>query len=82
MDRPIPKQAADMAGLSLRNGPIEDDTMDIDTPATNGASKRKSRSSITSTKVNYKDDSESDDGAPLVRDDLQDGKNCCGASLR
>ncbi|KAK2679661.1 hypothetical protein RAB80_004842 [Fusarium oxysporum f. sp. vasinfectum] len=64
LDQPVPKQAAKMAGLSVRNGPLED-AMDIDEPATNGASKRKSRTSIS--KVNYKDDESSDDAAPLVR---------------
>lgn len=64
LDQPVSKQAAKMAGLSVRNGPLED-AMDIDEPATNGASKRKSRTSIS--KVNYKDDESSDDAAPLVR---------------
>jgi DNA topoisomerase-1 len=39
--------------------------MDIDS-APNGFVKRKSRASLAKS-VNYKDDSESDDGAPLVR---------------
>ncbi|KAK2935814.1 hypothetical protein FoTM2_003757 [Fusarium oxysporum f. sp. vasinfectum] len=64
LDQPVPKQAAKMAGLSVRNGPLED-AMDIDEPATNGASKRKSRTSIS--KVNYKDDESSDDAAPLAK---------------
>ncbi|KAF4337602.1 DNA topoisomerase I [Fusarium beomiforme] len=64
MDQPVPKQAAQMAGLSVRNGPLED-TMDIDEPATNGSTKRKSRNSIT--KVNYKDDDSSDDAAPMAK---------------
>lgn len=50
-------------GLSIRNGPIDDDSMDVDA-ATNGT-KRKSRSSIGKA-VNYKDDSDDSDGAPLV----------------
>ncbi|KAF5698529.1 DNA topoisomerase I, partial [Fusarium globosum] len=64
LDQPVSKQAAKMAGLSVRNGPLED-AMDIDEPATNGASKRKSRTSIS--KVNYKDDESSDDAAPLAK---------------
>jgi DNA topoisomerase-1 len=47
-------------GVSIRNGPVEEDG------AANGVGKRKSRASNASA-VNYKDDSESDDGAPLVR---------------
>lgn len=49
-------------GVSIRNGPVDGDSMDVDA-ATNGT-KRKSRSSIENA-VNYKDDSDSDD-APLV----------------
>ncbi|KAK3383157.1 hypothetical protein B0T24DRAFT_516332 [Lasiosphaeria ovina] len=53
-------------GISIRNGPIPDDTMDVDEPA-NGTAKRKSRSSIGQA-VNYRDASESDDdGAPLAK---------------
>lgn len=66
MDRAFPDKHTGLAGLSVRNGPVRDDDMDIDAPVTNGASKRKSRSSINN--VSYKDDSESDDGAPLVGD--------------
>lgn len=51
------------AGLSIRNGPVDDDAMDVDAPQTNG--KRKSRSSIVS--ISYKDDSGSEDDKPLVR---------------
>ncbi|KAI8671267.1 DNA topoisomerase I [Fusarium keratoplasticum] len=66
MDRSMPRDAAKLVGLSVRNGPVQDDPMDVDGPVTNGATKRKSRTSIT--KVNYKDnDSDSEDGAPLVR---------------
>lgn len=49
--------------ISIRNGPVDGDPMDIDQP--NGIAKRKSRSSI-SKNVSYKDESDSDDGAPLV----------------
>ncbi|POR32066.1 DNA topoisomerase 1 [Tolypocladium paradoxum] len=63
MDRAAPKGSTDLAGLSVRNS-LVDNAMDINAPTTNGANKRKSRSSIS--KVNYKDDSESD-GAPLPK---------------
>lgn len=54
------------AGISVRNGPVEE--MDVDSPV-NGANgavtgKRKSRASLTNGK-SYKDASDSDD-APLV----------------
>lgn len=63
MDRSVPKGNSALAGLSVRNGPVEDDDMDIDAPNTNGA-KRKSRTSIS--KINYKDNESDSDGAPLV----------------
>ncbi|OLN87902.1 DNA topoisomerase 1 [Colletotrichum chlorophyti] len=63
MDRNASKVRAAPPGLSVRNGPIDDDAMDIDGPSTNG--KRKSRSSLP--KVNYRDESESDDDAPLAK---------------
>lgn len=68
MDRAAPKGSTGLAGLSVRNGPVGD-AMDLDAPTTNGTNKRKSRSSIS--KVDYKDDSESD-GAPLVSDHPRD----------
>ncbi|KAJ4206297.1 DNA topoisomerase 1 [Fusarium falciforme] len=78
MDRSMPRDAAKLVGLSVRNGPVQDDPMDVDGPVTNGATKRKSRTSIT--KVNYKDnDSDSEDGAPLVRTPQVPEKSCCGA---
>lgn len=52
------------AGISIRNGPVNGDPMDVDHP--NGTAKRKARTSITKN-VSYKDESESDDAAPLVR---------------
>jgi DNA topoisomerase I len=64
LDKSAPKRTSGMAGLSVRNGPVEDDGMDLDPPSTNGASKRKSRSSLP--KVSYKDESDSDDAQPLV----------------
>lgn len=50
-------------GVSIRNGPVDQDKMDIDSPV-NGQTKRKSRTSVDQS-VNYKDES-SDDEAPLV----------------
>jgi DNA topoisomerase-1 len=67
LDKSVPKKASGMAGLSIRNGPVENGDMDLDSPSTNG-SKRKSRVSIT--QVDYKDESESD-GEPLVGDALR-----------
>ncbi|KFA67403.1 hypothetical protein S40285_00259 [Stachybotrys chlorohalonatus IBT 40285] len=64
LDRTGPNGNTSLAGLSVRNGPV-DDGMDIDAPATNGAAKRKSRSSLP--KVSYKDESDSDDGRPLAK---------------
>lgn len=53
-------------GLSIRNGPVDGgEPMDVDSAA-NGTAKRKSRASIDN-RVSYKDESDSDDGAPLVR---------------
>ena len=54
------------AGISIRNGPIEE--MDVDGPQLNGhaSAKRKARNSNAKS---YKEESEeSDDAAPLVRD--------------
>ncbi|KAM0520033.1 hypothetical protein ACHAPE_003306 [Trichoderma viride] len=65
LDKSMSKPSG-MAGLSIRNGPVENGSMDLGSPSTNG-SKRKSRDSIT--KVDYKDESESD-GEPLVGDAL------------
>ena len=50
-------------GLSIRHGPVSDQ-MDVDS-APNGTVKRKSRAS-TGQPVKYKEESDSDDGAPLV----------------
>ncbi|OHW92995.1 eukaryotic DNA topoisomerase I [Colletotrichum incanum] len=63
MDRTASKARAAPPGLSIRYGPVDDDAMDVDGPSTNG--KRKSRSSLP--KVNYKDETESDDDAPLAK---------------
>lgn len=63
MDESASKPQPSATGISIRNGPIDDDSMDIDQP--NGTAKRKSRSSISNT-VSYKDQSDSDDEIPLV----------------
>ncbi|TDZ13177.1 DNA topoisomerase 1 [Colletotrichum spinosum] len=63
MDRHASKARPAPPGLSVRHGPV-DDEMDVDGPSTNGA-KRKSRSSLP--KVNYKDESESDDDVPMAK---------------
>ena len=55
-------------GISLRNGPVMEDTMDVDEPVTKGNAKRKSRTSTGKKPVNYNvDGSDSDDAVPLVR---------------
>jgi len=71
MDKETP--AGDNAikpGISMAFGPA-DDNMDIDKPATNGASTNgKRKASMTNGKT-YKDASESEsDDAPLVRDSI------------
>ena len=53
------------AGISIRNGPVIEDKMDVDEPTTNGNSKRKARNSTSKT-VNYNDGSEESDNVPLV----------------
>lgn len=74
LDKSVPKKGSGMAGLSIRNGPVENGDMDLDSPSTNGA-KRKSRVSLT--QVDYKDGSDSD-GEPLVGDPFRNnaGKRC------
>lgn len=65
MDSSVSKALPSAAtGISIRNGPIESDSMDID--QSNGTTKRKSRASL-SKEISYKDDSDSEDAAPLVR---------------
>ncbi|KAL9632160.1 MAG: hypothetical protein Q9164_005495 [Protoblastenia rupestris] len=67
MDKANPPTTNGAAGISIRNGPVED--MDIDEPQVNGHinSKRKARNSLTNGK-SYKDASEeSDDDAPLSK---------------
>ena len=77
LDKSVPAKGSGMAGLSIRNGPVENGEMDLDSPATNGA-KRKSRGSMTKS---YKEESESE-GEPLVGDALphhDDNKDVGGA---
>jgi len=66
MDKANPKTNAP-AGVSIQNGPVIEDRMDVDGPATNGKAKRKARTS-TSKAVKYNvDESEGDsDEVPLV----------------
>ncbi|KAF8863437.1 putative DNA topoisomerase 1 [Acephala macrosclerotiorum] len=54
------------AGISIRNGPVIDDEMDVDEPTTNGHAKRKSRAN-TSKAVKYNDDSDESDDEPLAK---------------
>ena len=67
MDKAGAKSAYAPAGVSIRNGPVLEDKMDVDEPSTNGNAKRKARTS-TSKLVNYNmETSEVDsDDAPLV----------------
>ncbi|QPH01694.1 hypothetical protein C2857_005897 [Epichloe festucae Fl1] len=60
LDAAQPQKTSGMAGIAVRNGPVDDD-MDLD--ASNGV-KRKSRSAIS--KVSYKDESDSD-SEPLAK---------------
>lgn len=65
MDSSVSKALPSAAtGISIRNGPIDSDPMDID--QSNGTTKRKSRASL-GKEISYKDDSDSEDAAPLVR---------------
>lgn len=64
MDRSDSKVKPAPVGISIRNGPVDDDAMDLD-HAPNGTAKRKSRTSIDKS-ISYKDDSDSD-GAPLAK---------------
>lgn len=64
MDRSASKAKPAPPGLSIRNGPVNGEPMDLDLP--NGSAKRKSRASL-GKKTNYKDESDSDDAVPLVR---------------
>lgn len=63
MDKAASKARPGPTNISIRNGPVTD-AMDIDKPS--GAPKRKSRSSIDHA-VSYKDESDSEDSAPLAK---------------
>jgi DNA topoisomerase-1 len=67
MDKAGGKSHYAPVGVSIRNGPVLDDKMDVDEPLTNGAAKRKARTSAGKT-VNYNvDGTDSDeDSVPLV----------------
>lgn len=66
MDKAAAKSSYAPPGVSVRNGPVLNDRMDIDEPATNGYAKRKARNS-TGKAIKYHDSSEdSDDAVPLV----------------
>ncbi|KAE8442308.1 hypothetical protein EG329_003508 [Mollisiaceae sp. DMI_Dod_QoI] len=56
------------AGISIRNGPVVEDKMDVDVdePTTNGHAKRKSRASTSKT-VKYNDDTDESDDEPLAK---------------
>ncbi|KAI9053751.1 hypothetical protein LZ554_002702 [Drepanopeziza brunnea f. sp. 'monogermtubi'] len=67
MDNAGPSGPSAPAGVSIRNGPVLEDKMDVDGSATNGNFKRKARNS-TSKSVNYNDAaSGSDSEAPLAK---------------
>jgi DNA topoisomerase-1 len=61
MDRIVDSTKAIDVGLSIRNGPVVEEPMEVDQPETNG--KRRSRSSIS--KINYRDNSSDDE--PLAK---------------
>ena len=67
MDRAGAKSDYAPAGVSIRNGPVTEDQMNVDEPLTNGNAKRKARNSI-STPVNYNvgGSESSDEDVPLV----------------
>jgi DNA topoisomerase-1 len=67
MDKAGAKSHYAPEGVSVRNGPILDDKMDVDEPSINGTGKRKARVSAGKP-VNYNvDESESsEDAVPLV----------------
>jgi DNA topoisomerase-1 len=67
MDREGARSDYAPAGVSIRNGPVTEDSMDVDEPVTNGNAKRKARNS-TSKPVNYNmgGSDSSDEDVPLV----------------
>jgi DNA topoisomerase I len=58
------------AGVAVRNGPVVEDKMDVDQPATNGHAKRKARTS-TSKAPKYADSESDEDAIPLVSISLE-----------
>jgi DNA topoisomerase-1 len=68
MDKAAAKTTYAPPGVSIRNGPVVEEKMDVDEPVTNGNAKRKARVS-TGKPVNYNDDSDESDAVPLVRGD-------------
>ena len=62
VDKQVKANGTLPAGVPVAMGTVDD--MDVDGPATNGASKRKSRGSIVSK--SYKEASSDDDDMPLV----------------
>lgn len=67
MDEAIPQDGYAPPGVSIRNGPILEDKMEVEQSATNGVAKRKARNS-TGKAVKYNDDEseEHDKDIPLV----------------
>lgn len=64
MDRANPPAANGLAGISIRNGPV--DEMEVDKPHTNGVGKRKARNSAVNG-LSYKEESdEKEDNAHMV----------------
>lgn len=73
MDKSVAKSGIAPPGVSIRNGPVLDDSVEVDEPATNGNAKRKARNS-KSKAVKYKDESEDSD-VPLVSNHFYEWKN-------
>lgn len=66
MDKAAAKTTYAPPGVSVRNGPVLEDKMDVDGAATNGNAKRKVRTG-TGKPVNYNDDSDDSDEVPLAK---------------
>lgn len=64
MDKARSKKQAAPAGISIRNGPVTTEIMDVDEPVTNG--KRKSRGSAVNIKSYREDDSDDEDDVKPV----------------
>jgi len=65
MDRADAKFDHVPSGVAVRNGPVVEDKMEVDEPATNGNAKRKARTS-TSKAPKYADTESDEDSVPLV----------------